>query len=372
MLLRSLEYILTTSRFPLLTANVVEPFEVTMSRSRVDLARAVADLGDLAETPDQQRAVEVAAQARVVVNPSVAARVLDSLLTVDTILSSVDLAAITPDPDPDLDLDAELEAALDADRVREMEAAAASEAMPDLVEDYLTGPVTDQDRAPNTHRYSEDTDHIHVSALVDLCPRAYALARQNNTVIHNSPSGAMRIVWEMGLALEAHVVRQMRAAFGRVAVTANMVLRDEEYRIVGRPDALIEVTAGWNVVVEIKTMEAVGFGRLHQPLANHVLQALLYHWLADRAGLQVHDEIILLYVAKDFVRGGVYKEYHVNHRDVACQNMLEMALGLAMELRQAMDRNGVPARRICDVPGCRRARGCPVATLCFNMMAEAT
>ncbi len=254
--------------------------------------------------------------------------------------------------------------------------------MPELPAAFVREFVALQDRVPEESRFSEYDDFIHVSSLVDMCPRKYALARQNNVTVRSSPSGAMRMVWEMGLAVEAHVIQQMQRAFGYSRITRGLELEDREYMISGRPDAMVEVAPTWDAVVEIKSMNAAQFQELEQPLANHVLQVLLYHWLLSRnpetftrqysPDRHLHDEVIILYAAKDYIRGGIYKEYHVNVNDESCQAMLSVALGLARELKDAMDRNGLPARRLCPDQNCTKARGCPVATLCFNIQGEAS
>ncbi len=254
--------------------------------------------------------------------------------------------------------------------------------MPELPVAFVREQVALQDRVPEESRFSGYDNYVHVSSLVNLCPRQYALARQNNVTAHNSPSGAMRIVWEMGLAIEAHIIRQMVNAFGSSRVMQGLELTDEEYMIGGRPDVLVEVAPGWDAVVETKSIAAAHFAELEQPLANHVLQVVLYHWLVSRqpqifvdgslANRHLHDEVIILYAAKDYIRGGIYKEYHVNVNDESCQAMLSVALGLARELKEAMDRNGLPTRRLCPNQNCTKARGCPTATLCFNIQGEAS
>lgn len=259
--------------------------------------------------------------------------------------------------------------------------------MPALPSDFLSSMCDVQDRIPRVSRFSEDSGYIHVSSLVNLCPRQYALARQHNAVVSSSPAGAMRIVWEIGVALERHVIAQVARYHSPNFVLTGYELRDEEYRVVGRPDLMVQVLEGVLVVAEIKTMNARDWEALEEPLADHVLQAALYCWLLSRSNImydsqgvrrdivepfRVHDKLVLIYVAKDYMRGSPYKEFHVDVSNHTVMSMMDLALDLAVELRDATDRDGLPARRLCPRQDCTKARSCPVATLCFNLPGDAT
>lgn len=245
--------------------------------------------------------------------------------------------------------------------------------MPRLPAGYLSAMCEVQDRVPVLSRFSEDTGYVHASALVDMCARAYALARRHNVDIRQSPSPAMRIIWEMGLTLERHVIRQVAAYHGIEHVQTDFELIDEEYRIVGRPDLLVQVSQDTQAVTEIKSMNLRDWQGLSEPLMDHVVQAALYRWLLDRnSHWRAHTHVILIYVAKDFTRGSPYKEFHVDVTQGTAEANVRRALELAAELRDAEARGGVPERRLCSRQNCARARNCGVATLCFNLPAEAT
>lgn len=256
--------------------------------------------------------------------------------------------------------------------------------MPELPENFLTDMCNAQDRTPEKSRLSEDTDYVHVSALSGFCARQYALARRHQSVIRESPYGTLRIIWKMGLALEEHVIQSLKRYYGEHAVLAKTKVRDEEYAVSGRPDTVIMVSPQVGVTVEIKSMNAADYQKLERPLGEHVFQAIFYRWLLSRNPLVLEDgtpspvvphrKAIILYVAKDAVRGSPYKEYQVDVDSHTSMTALDVALEGAAEYKRAREANRVPARhdRICPTQDCTRARNCPVAAACWNIAKEGT
>lgn len=254
-----------------------------------------------------------------------------------------------------------------------------------LAPDFLKSMCESQDQTPEFSRLSEETDYLHVSALTNFCARQYALARLYGVVIKESPIiGSMRIIWRMGLALEDHVVRNLSAQHeGRVL--EGFKVQDEDCKVSGRPDVVLLLHEDTGLPVEIKSMNARDFGKLNRPLGDHVTQVGLYHWLLSRNPL-VHtktgekvdvrlvDEVAIMYVAKDAVKGSPYKEFHVSVRDKTLQTNVRLAIEGAKELQDHLAAGRIPRRRdaICDSPGCTRSKSCPVAALCWNMPKEGT
>jgi hypothetical protein len=249
-----------------------------------------------------------------------------------------------------------------------------------------------QDRIPEVSRFSEDHGYTHVSSLVDdFCARQYVIARQHGVEVRRSPTGANRIVWRIGHALEDHVLRNVERYHGHMQILRDVQLADEEHRVFGRPDAVVRVDERVAVVVEVKTMNIRDWEQLERPLQTHVLQAAMYRWLMQRnwpdhlyrfesecgqvgttVDLWPHSHVIVIYVAKDFTRGSPYKEFHVDVGDTVTQRGIELALESALELRRATDAGRLPQRTMCNRIDCTRAKDCAVSHLCFNLPAEGT
>ena len=266
-----------------------------------------------------------------------------------------------------------------------------SPALPVLPEEFIKSMCDVQDRIPEVSRFSEDHGYVHVSSLSDLCARQYAIARQYDVEVQISPTGANRIVWEIGNSLERHVLRNVERYHGHMQTLRGEQFVDEEYRIVGRPDALVRVADEVAVVVEVKTMNIRDWERLERPLQEHVFQAAMYRWLMQRCYpdhlysfqsesgqtgttgfLYPHSHVILLYVAKDFTRGSPYKEFHIDVGEIITRRNVEIALEAAAELRQVTEADRIPRRTQCTRIDCARARECAVSHLCFNLPAEGT
>ena len=236
----------------------------------------------------------------------------------------------------------------------------------------ISSVVAAHDARSEVDRLAEYDGWLHASALVGLCARQYAIARAFGGVPQKCPSSSMRIVWAMGRALEAHVVAAIRERFDDRDCFFEATFRDEEHLVVGHPDATVWLD-GW-LAVEVKSMNARDFQALEAPLFDHVLQALAYRHLllVENGGDEqfVRPEVVVLYVAKDFVRGSPYKEFVVDATTDYHGRALEAALDEAAVLVDAVARRRVPERTACRRATCEKARGCPVAVTCFNLAEE--
>ena len=248
---------------------------------------------------------------------------------------------------------------------------------PLLPPDFLSSMCEVEDRKPQLSRLSEDTDYIHVSSLLDLCPRQYALAKQHNLKLSEKVGPAQRIVWEMGKALEAHAIRNIQNYHGENLVQKGEVITDEDYLIQGAPDIIVDIGENQSVIVEIKTMNARDFDKLEEPRGDHILQAAMYQWLAEHnlfgKGLcsSIHDHVIILYICKDFIRNkSPYKEFQVDINQEFIRNGVDIALQLALELKTAKENNKIPRRHVCSREDCARARACPVQKMCWENPEE--
>lgn len=250
-----------------------------------------------------------------------------------------------------------------------------------------------RDSTPELARIGQP-GYIHLSELVTLCARKQALMLDRGVVTENQITGAHRVMWRIGRAVEAHVRSQLvdgmpmdafggwscrcgatervghRPARQTCATCANPVdqyreltLRDDEHGVVGNPDFVTRHRACY-VPVEIKSMVKTEWDELRQPKANHVMQAIGYRRLLQVNGFPVHDDVVLIYVAKDFAWGSPYKEFHVRvtqrHEDQLDELFAEAKLVL-----DYLATGRLPTRVHCTHIGGRRAKGCPVNGECF-------
>jgi len=240
-----------------------------------------------------------------------------------------------------------------------------------LAERFLIDECAAHDRRPELSRLSEDNDgYLHVSDLVDICIRQFALARKHRIKLERRPSSVERVLWKIGNALEEHVAECLIARFGHDRILRDLHLRNDEYKIMGRPDIVV-ISNDAQIAVECKSINIRDFERLERPHGNHVLQALLYRWLLDRdmvgrCSLPVHKEVIIFYTAKDYARMTPYKEFHVDSLAESSIAQMKMALDLALELKQSEEAGELPPRLLCSKDSCSRAKGCPVSKLCFE------
>ena len=240
--------------------------------------------------------------------------------------------------------------------------------LPQLPKEFLKSMIEVQDRIPEPSRLSEDSEYIHVSSLLDLCPRQYWIARKHKVKLSSSPYSSDRIVWEIGKSLERHVVKQVREYNGVSFSRNSIALKNDEYMISGEADLIIQIGIGFHVISEIKTMNKNDFDKLKKPITDHILQAAMYQWLYNSTSIdKVVDTVILLYVCKDYARGSPYKEFHVNVNTPVIQSGVERALELAMELKEARDNDEIPERWVCDRQDCTRSKNCRVSHLCWSL-----
>ena len=266
-----------------------------------------------------------------------------------------------------------------------------------LEPDTLKSIVDRMDIVPDTRRVGANP-WVHVSNLVrGMCTRQFWLARAHDTPVASRWRGAHRVAFAMGHAAEAHVRGSLIDAMepnevfgnweckcgqtrrtmcttpslavrcetcGDVDIYREPTLRNEGYRIIGRPDLTLHDVQRNKIVVEFKSISILGWNDLSGPEPEHLAQALLYRWMYQQAGYAVHDEVILFYVSKDFNwRGSPYKEYHIDATSAGCHLMIEAALNAARECFA----DEVPPNRTCSRPDHHIARACPLATICFNL-----
>ncbi len=241
--------------------------------------------------------------------------------------------------------------------------------LPRIPREFLKSMIEVQDRIPEPSRLSEDSEYIHVSSLLDLCPRQYWIARKHKVKLQSSPYSSDRIVWEIGKSLERHVVEQITEYHGNAFVYPNLNILNNKYMISGEADFIVQIDRDYFIITEFKTMNKRDFDKLTRPVTEHILQAAMYRWLFNEyyKNIITHDKVILLYICKDYARGSPYKEFHVDVNKPVIQSGVDRALELAMELKEAKDNDEIPERWVCDRQDCTRSKACPVSHLCWSL-----
>ena len=245
--------------------------------------------------------------------------------------------------------------------------------LPQLPKEFLKSMIEIQDHIPEPSRLSEDSEYVHVSSLLDLCPRQYWIACKHKVRLQSSPYSADRIVWEIGKALERHVVKNLKNYHGDKFVRSNENILNYEYGISGSPDVEIDIDNNMVVIGEVKTMNKRDFDKLKKPITEHILQVAMYRWLYNKHNIEynfnmrAHDAVVLLYICKDYARESPYKEFHVDVNTPIIQSGVDRALELAWELKEARELDSIPERWVCDRQDCTRSKNCPVSYLCWSL-----
>lgn len=274
-----------------------------------------------------------------------------------------------------------------------------------LTAGFVTGVVTMQDNQPEESRVTQATDYLHLSSLIGACARMHVLAHRYDVTIHNRVTGAHRVMWAMGRAVETHIrsafVKGMdwRGVYGRwrcacgkrrvdgflpaggpsaqrcvvcgsgTEVYEEMTWKDEGARIVGNPDLTFQTSEGLTVV-EIKSLNGDEFETLTAPKPDHVLQALGYRRLIAGNGVAVAPRAAIVYANKKFqFRGSVYKEFHVSETQ-ATANALDLMWGTALAIWTGKQSGTAvtPVRLpACSSMGTPTAKRCPTCTYCFSI-----
>lgn len=268
--------------------------------------------------------------------------------------------------------------------------------MPDMIEFHVTRLVEAQDRVPEFTREAAEDGFTHVSTLVNIgCERRVALAKKYNSVQHKTVTGGHKVMWKIGRAVEDHVRKQVitsrqgngvygvwichceqtqhtgfkpeatcRLCHRPLLTYKEPTLKDTTAMITGAPDLTLR-DRGFFYPTEVKSMNPDQFKDLDRPLPDHVAQVLMYQELYQRAGFQMHDNVVLLYVNKGFRWGSrdlVYKEYHIDGQTETARIIVRDLIELAERLASGR----VAPRTLCSKPTNPTARSCEQCHLCFD------
>jgi hypothetical protein len=268
--------------------------------------------------------------------------------------------------------------------------------VPQLPSGFLKSVLDTQDSAPELRRLGQ-AGHVHLSSLVTLCARQHLLLLEANMPVTEQVTGGHRVMWQMGRAVETHVRAQLIAGMpttvygrwscgcptaterrgfkpdagytcqtchGPLEFYRELTLVDEENDVAGNPDLIVHHSARY-LPIEIKSMAKGQWDELRRPKPDHVIQVAGYRRLLQMNGYEVHDDVALVYCAKDFVFGSPYKEYHVNANHPPLVEALDRLFAEAKRVKDFIGTNRLPERTRCTAPTSTMAKKCPMVGACF-------
>jgi len=253
---------------------------------------------------------------------------------------------------------------------------------------------------PNLFR---DGKYIHVSDLINKCPRAIAIHYVHNRQLYGmSMNHQLGFTFRQGEALagymEDHVKRtapehmyggwvckcgktekkdttydkvselKCKICGGGLDNYKEVLVADDEYMISGSVDITLKVFSTFyvNELKSIKKDGTDGFVALTQAKPVHRIQALFYVWLLTRSGRVVHPDFSVFYMNKAYGwrMDDQRKEYVINYNDYS--NTLDPYLQDAMDIKIAREGGPLP-KRPCDDMYTQQAKQCELCPLCFNL-----
>lgn len=141
-----------------------------------------------------------------------------------------------------------------------------------------------------------------------------------------------------------------------------VTLVNDELMVVGNVDLMLQVDDHLHLT-ELKSIAGHHWEELHRPKPEHVVQILMYWWMARELGMPIHDSVSILYASKAFAMKSPYKEF-------VLQPTLELSviddyLDEAREYGRYKREGIIPARVTCGTNTAPQAKKCHVCTQCF-------
>lgn len=264
-------------------------------------------------------------------------------------------------------------------------------------------PLTKLIETPPPQNGFRDGDYIHVSDLINKCPRAIAIHYVHGRQLYGmNMSHQLGFTFRQGEAIasymEDHVKRtapehmyggwkckcgsteKKNTTFDKVSELKcktcgsgldnyiEVFIANDNYMISGSVDITLAFGDLFyvNELKSIKKDGSDGFVGLTQAKPLHRIQALFYMWLFINAGKRVHSKFSVFYVSKSFGfrMTDQIKEFQMNYSDYA--QTLQPYLDDAKAIKDARAGGPLPARP-CEDVYCQRAKSCELAPLCFNL-----
>jgi hypothetical protein len=262
-----------------------------------------------------------------------------------------------------------------------------------------------QDAIPDEDR---DFAYMHVSTLINHCPRKLFLMSQDQLRDSRRITGRDRIMWRIGRAVEKHLRDSLIAQLGKENVVGwwkclcgnrdhigrgvdlhcsdcgkavdryhELPFRNDEYGLMGRPDFMYLV-GDVLYVVEFKSKAIRSFTEITSAEPQHILQLGCYERLVreglDGLGLdfEVRPEGFVLYGAKDYPPPHIqpYKEFNINLEQQWLVSEVDRLFNIATAYKaaKANPRAGTPLPprlAACSSPESSTASKCVACTSCF-------
>lgn len=250
---------------------------------------------------------------------------------------------------------------------------------------------------PNGFRYEK---YLHVSDLLGNCMRKIALSYMTNTklvgeplwdnmlvtfAIGNGVHDAVRDkmqrvrpdemygVWRCkckhnptmfeGTATQALAQKSCKRCGHDLDTYDEIRLLNEDICVVGSVDLTLLFDRAF-YLNEIKSIKKEDWDALARPLPMHILQVVLYWWLARELSKPIHDKVSIFYVTKGHVFGNPYKEFVISPMEHL--HRLDEYFEDARSLKDARAGGALPVK-ICPTVTSPQAKKCEMCTLCFGM-----
>lgn len=240
-------------------------------------------------------------------------------------------------------------------------------------------------------------DYIHVSDLLYKCTRAISIAAKvNQPILPQIVWDAQGITFAQGHAIQDYVTQRLKvnakdelygswkclcqksvyqgvmsdalacvpcdACGSKLDQYHELVIRDDELRLTGAIDIAL-LKSQYLYLGECKSMKKDDWDALRRPSPDHVIQILFYWLLMRRAGYSLMDQVSILYVPKQQVRGSPYKEFTL--QPSANLDRLDPYLEEARELKGCLENATLCARTTCGTEDAPQAKRCQFTIMCF-------
>jgi len=250
---------------------------------------------------------------------------------------------------------------------------------------------------PNGFRYEK---YLHVSDLLGNCMRKIAISYLTDTVIvgdtlwdnmlqtfaigngiHDAVRGKIQRVrpsemygvWTCkckrnpkkfeGTATQALAQSSCTNCGHDLDTYEEIRLLNNDIDVVGSVDLTLLFDSAF-YLNEIKSIKKEDWDTLTRPLPMHILQIVLYWWLARELGKPIHKQVSLLYVTKGHVFGVPYKEFVLDPTEHL--HRLTEYREDAKALKDSRNGGALPGR-VCPTEESPQAKKCEMCTLCFGM-----
>lgn len=249
-------------------------------------------------------------------------------------------------------------------------------------------------------QHHREGDYLHVSDLIGKCVRKIALSKRLGLPLKPQPLfDGQKITFAQGDAIHDHItgkvikarpddiygswscvcgkLKVMDTTFTEAQKTKKcprcktkatryneLSLRDEELMLVGHVDLSL-LLGEFLQLDELKSIKKEKWDDLARPLPDHIIQVLLYWYLARRKKLRLVDKLTILYAAKEFMMTNPYKEFHIQPSKILhrLDDYLEDARAYAASLKGGE----LPIRSLCKTMDSPAAKKCEFKSTCFQL-----